>query len=162
LVTSTTKPTSLHHTQLQASRLLRTNGNSQHDGHLQRENGGSTVQNGGRHHMSTGADDKEKNLYAAVRGCVNPDTFNDLLRLAGRNSTNGGNGITENVWRKGSLDSANDCHRSPNGDISHQPRKSSAPSDATTAGDNSAAVLLRSLIRWTIMSTVFVVTVVIL
>jgi len=132
LISSTTKPKPQPHQINPATKSTTSPQGSQH----QRENGGQAVvvQNGG-HQSSKGKDDVEKNLHSAVRNCVNPDTFNDILRLAGQNSSNGGNG--RNLWRKGSLDSAD----SGGGEISgSQARKSSAP-------DHSVPVVLRFLIR---------------
>jgi hypothetical protein len=132
LISSTTKPKPQpHQINPSATKSTSPQGSQQH-----REKGGQAVvlQNGG-HQSSKGKDDVEKNLHSAVRNCVNPDTFNDILRLAGQNSSNGGNG--RNLWRKGSLDSAD----SGGGEISgSQARKSSAP-------DHSVPVVLRFLIR---------------
>jgi hypothetical protein len=133
LISSTTKPKPQpHQINPPATKTFSPQG-SQH----QKENGGQAVvvQNGG-HQSSKGKDDVEKNLHSAVRNCVNPDTFNDILRLAGQNSSSGGNG--RNLWRKGSLDSADG---GDGGEISgSQARKSSAP-------DHSVPVVLRFLIR---------------
>jgi hypothetical protein len=132
LISSTTKPKPQPHQINTATKIISSQG-SQH--HTENSSQAVVVQNGG-HQSSKGKDDVEKNLHSAVRNCVNPDTFNDILRLAGQNSSNGGNG--RNLWRKGSLDSA---YGGGGEEISgSQARKSSAP-------DHSVPVVLRFLIR---------------
>jgi hypothetical protein len=94
--------------------------------------------------VSTNKDDdlslsEAKNLHSAVRSCVNPGTFDDLLRLASKNSaTDNGSIGTRDLWRKGSLDSTNGRGGSTSEDFSHQMRKSSAPEAAA-----KEAVVLR-------------------
>ena len=103
----------------------------QHDDRLSNQHGHRVIARGN----SANEDDASapgtgRNLHSAVRSCVNQDTFDDLLRLAGQNSANGGN-YTKELWRKGSLDSTNGHNGNTSAaDFSHQVRKSSAPEPA--------------------------------
>jgi len=141
LISSTTKPKPQPHQVNQATKPI-----SPQDHQLHRENGARiTIQNGSNDE-SKSEDDMERNLHSAVRSCVNPDTFNDILRLAGQNSSNSGHvrPSVGKLWRKGSLDSTD----VGGGGISGaQARKSSAPESASTE-----PVVLRLLIRWKALS----------
>ena len=103
----------------------------QHDDRISNQHGHRVLARGN----SANEDDASapgtgRNLHSAVRSCVNHDTFDDLLWLAGQNSANGGN-YTKELWRNGSLDSTNGHNGNTSAaDFSHQARKSSAPEPA--------------------------------